>query len=238
MFKTFKQRSTHPELMDDQGTGFHVFGDCLHDLRIVNICSLAYRPILSWLRQTIAGLHSSRSISIIDVGSGGGDTLRKIAQWAIRHKQAVDLTGVDLNAWSKQYADQATPASLNIKFETADIFDFAPTRQVDFIISSLFTHHLDDEQLVRFLRWMEIHAKQGWLINDLHRHPVAYFLIKYASRLLGFHYMVQHDGPVSVARGFTKSEWIRHLTQADIPSDQIEICWFFPFRYRVVRRMP
>jgi hypothetical protein len=127
---------------------------------------------------------------------------------------------------------------MNIKFETADIFDFAPSRQFNFAISSLFTHHLNDEQIVNFLQWMERHTNQGWLINDLHRHPAAYFLIKYASRLLGFHYMVQHDGPISVARSFSKKDWVRYLISANIPLNETEIQWFFPFRYSIVRRKP
>lgn len=243
MFPSFSKRSIQPELMDDPQIGFDDFRDCLSDLALVNICTFAYRPALHWLRRIVDQYTSlrfrsivpERPISIIDIGCGGGDTLRKIAQWAVQHRQAFDLIGVDHNPWSKQYADQATPSWLNIKFETTDIFEFEPARQADFVISSLFTHHLNDEQLVRFLQWMERHAKHGWLINDLHRHPLAYFLIKYTSRLLRFHYMVQHDGPISVARAFTKADWVKYLIAADVPLDQVKIRWFFPFRYSVVR---
>jgi len=220
--------------MDDPNITCEVFGDCLHDLAIVNTLSLGYRPTLHWLAQIFKN-DQTQTISIVDIGSGGGDMLRRISYLAAKYKLSVTLTGVDLNPCAAQYALKATPSSLPIKFETSDIFDFAPERQFDFAISSLFVHHLSDEQLTRFLQWMDRHATKGWFINDLHRHPVAYFFIKYLSRLFGFHHMVQHDGPISVKRAFTKADWLRALTAASIPLDQTTIRWFFPFRYCIER---
>jgi len=234
----FKKRSLQTELMDDPVISSKDYQDCLRDLGIVNRGTLAYRPVLNWLRQITKRLSFKRTISILDVGSGGGDTLRHIAKWAAKHNKPVDLLGVDLNGWSKQYADQVTPASVPITFKTANIFDLDESQNFDFIISSLFTHHLTDEQLVQFLQWMDKHATYGWLINDLHRHPIAYYFSKYVFRFLRLHYMVQNDGPISVARAFTKADWEKYLKAAGIPSDQIEISWFFPFRYRVVRWKP
>ena len=146
--------------------------------------------------------------------------------------------GIDLNPWSKQYADQATPAPPAIRFITGDIFRMAPSPAPDFIISSLFTHHLGDELLICFLQWMERHARHGWFINDLHRHPVPYYFFKRASRLLRLNEMVQHDGPISIARAFVKADWIKYLAAAQIPLNQVEIRWFFPFRIGIARRKP
>jgi hypothetical protein len=113
------------------------------------------------------------------------------------------LTGVDVNPWSKQSAESVTAPYAPIQYETSDIFSFDPEHRADFIISSLFTHHLADNEIVKFLRWMDRHATRGWFINDLHRHPLPFFLIRYATRLLRFGPMVQYDGPISVARAFT-----------------------------------
>jgi len=238
MFHSFDRRSAQTELMDDPAIGFTAFADCLRDLAIVNILSRGYSPTLDWLKRVFKHTPPGERISIVDVGSGGGDMLRRIAQAAARQGRKVDLTGVDLNPWSARYAQTAAPSSPLITYETSDIFDFAPERKFDFVISALFTHHLDDEQLVRFLQWMERHAVKGWLINDLHRHPLAYFLFKYLSRLLRLDYMVQHDGAISVARAFTKADWTRALTAAGIPIAQITIRWCFPFRYAIERYRP
>jgi 2-polyprenyl-3-methyl-5-hydroxy-6-metoxy-1,4-benzoquinol methylase len=238
MFTNFAHRSKKLELMDDAGIGYDAFCDCLHDLERVNVLSFGYRPTLKWFSHIYNWLKPAHPLVIIDVGSGGGDTLRQLAKQAAHRKKSVTLTGVDLNPWSKQYADSVTPPRLNIHFATSDIFTFNPVHNADFVICSLFTHHLDDEAVVGFLKWLERHSRHGWFINDLHRHPVAYFLIKYLSRLFRFHYMVQNDGPISVARAFTKSDWIKYLQAANIPADQVTIRWFFPFRYCIERRQP
>ena len=142
---------------------------------------------------------------------------------------------MDLNPWSKRSAEQLTPANAQIRFETSDIFRFEPGA-IDLIISSLFTHHLSDSKLVRFLRWMDQHAVRGWFINDLHRHPVPSFLFTHAARVLFFDRMVRYDGPLSIARAFTASDWRRLLAAAGMPSKRTRIDWFFPFRYCVAGR--
>jgi SAM-dependent methyltransferase len=227
----FSRRSIEAELMDDASVTFEAFRNCLRDLEIVNRCTLSHRPTLHWLKRVLPVILNDR-ISILDVGSGGGGMLRRIANWARTNGQQVELVGVDLNPWSKRSAEQLTPSDAPIRFETADIFSFEPGR-IDFIISSLFTHHLPDSEVVRFLRWMDQHAVRGWFINDLHRHPLPRFVIRHATRLLSFDRMVRYDGPVSVARAFTASDWRSLLAAAGIPAERTRIDWFFPFRYCV-----
>jgi hypothetical protein len=106
---------------------------------------------------------------------------------------------------------------------------------VDLIISSLFAHHLPEDALLRFLGWMEATARLGWFVNDLHRHPLPYHLFGPASRVLRMHRFVQHDGPVSIARGFRTAEWRGLLAQAGIPSTEIGVAWWMPFRLCVSR---
>ncbi len=227
----FSCRSHQLEMMDGDAIGFEDFRQCLHDLELVNVCTLAYRPTLHWLKATLRKDKSGQPVSILDVGSGGGDMLRRIWRWAERSGRKTCLAGVDRNPWSKKSAESSTPPDAPIQYETADIFSFDPDRRADFIISSLFTHHLSDDEVVKFLRWMDRHAAQGWFINDLHRHPLAFFLIRYVTRLLRFGPMVQYDGPLSVARAFTAADWRRLVAEAGIPAERVCISWFFPFRY-------
>jgi len=233
MEQDFSCRSHQLEMMDGDAIGFEDFQNCLRGLEIVNVCTLAYRPTLHWLKRTLSGVKSRQPVSILDVGSGGGGMLRKIWKWAPRSGREIHLTGVDLNPWSKKSAESFTPADVPIQYETSDIFSFDPDRRADFIISSLFTHHLSDGEVVKFLQWMDCHAIQGWFINDLHRHPLPFFFIRYAMRLLGAGPMVRHDGPISVARAFTAADWRRLVADAGIPAERIRINWFFPFRYCV-----
>jgi SAM-dependent methyltransferase len=236
MEQDFSCRSHQLEMMDGDAIGFEDFQNCLRGLEIVNVCTLAYRPTLHWLKKTLSDVNSRQPVSILDVGSGGGGMLRKIWKWAQGRGCETYLTGVDLNPWSKKSAESVTSPYAPIQYETADIFSFDPDRRADFIISSLFTHHLSDNEVVKFLQWMDRHATQGWFINDLHRHPLPFFFIRYAMRLLGAGPMVQHDGPISVARAFTAADWRRLVAEAGIPTERIRINWFFPFRYCVAGR--
>ncbi|MEA3196495.1 MAG: hypothetical protein QOF32_547 [Gammaproteobacteria bacterium] len=231
----FSRRSTQPERMDTEPLSFAAFHAYLRDLAVINICTLAYRPTLQWLRGALRAEKPQRPVSVIDIGSGGGDMLRRIWKWADKRKIEADLIGVDLNPWSKQSAETTTGA-MPIRFETSNIFDFRPDRRADFIISSLFAHHLTDDEVISFIRWMDAHAVHGWFINDLHRHPLPYFFIKCFTRFFGFDRLVQHDAPLSVARAFVMADWHRLLMTAGIPMERIRITWFFPFRYGVACR--
>jgi 2-polyprenyl-3-methyl-5-hydroxy-6-metoxy-1,4-benzoquinol methylase len=175
-------------------------------------------------------------VSVLDVGSGGGDMLRKIWKLLQRRDLEAELTGVDLNPWSKQSAEADTPQEMNIRYETSNVFALDPARQADFIISCNFTHHLTDAELVRFIKWMDSHAVRGWFINDLHRHPLPYYFVKTVFRVLPLSRMMKSDGPISISRAFVAADWRRLLTEAGIPRARVSIKWFFPFRYVVACR--
>ena len=233
----FSRRNALTELMDADDTDFATFRDCLVDLAKVNLLTLAYRPTLRFFADLArAGrLPRDRPISVVDVGSGYGDMLRKIDRWAMRRGLRLDLTGVDLNPWSARTAAAATAPDRPIRYVTANIFEYAPPQPIDIVISSLFTHHLDDAALVRFIAWMEATATIGWFVNDLHRHPLPYHVFRASSRALRFHHFVQHDGPISIARAFAPADWRRVLAAAGVAPGAADVRWRFPFRLCVAR---
>ena len=77
--RDFSRRSLEAELMDNASVTFEAFRNCLRDLEIVNRYTLAYRPTLRWLKRTLRNVNSTDYISILDVGSGDGGMLRRIA---------------------------------------------------------------------------------------------------------------------------------------------------------------
>jgi hypothetical protein len=230
----FSRRSNERELMDRADIGFAEFHHCLQSLATINALTLAYRPTLTWLQPW---LESGERLHIVDVGSGGGDMLRRIsARRAKIRKQSkqsglhdsLDLMGVDLNPWSQRSAELCN-SNVRIRHITTDVFNFQPKWPVDLVISNLFTHHLSESRLVQFLQWMDRHARKGWFINDLHRHALPYYGIKLATRLFSRNLLIRNDAPVSVARAFTKPDWQRLLLHAGIESD-VRIRRYFPFR--------
>src|ERR1700742_2303823 len=106
----FSRRNDLTELMDSDETDFATFRDCLVDLAKVNRLTLAYRPTLRHFADLdrAGRLPRDRAITVVDVGSGFGDMLRKLDRWAMRRGLRLDLTGVDLNPWSARTAGEVT----------------------------------------------------------------------------------------------------------------------------------
>jgi len=128
----FARRSSATELMDSPSIGFDEFHQCLRQLTIVNGCVLAYRPTLRWLKAMLRDAPADKTISILDVGSGGGDMLRKIRQLTRQRGINAELTGVDLNPWAKQSAEFDTPPEYPLRDVGHLAFD--PLRRADYIM--------------------------------------------------------------------------------------------------------
>jgi SAM-dependent methyltransferase len=229
-----RERSRARELMDAEPVDLATFEACLKDLERINRWTGSYRITLGWLER-LRRVHGLRRLVLVDVGSGYGDMLRRIAAWGEAQGVALDLMGVDLNPQSTALAARASHTQPAIRYLTADVFELSPALGPDVVISSLFAHHLDDRQLVRFLRWMEASARLGWLINDLHRHPIPYGIARWAPRLLHMNRLVRHDAAVSVARSCVRRDWARLLAEAGVAGPPTTVNWRFPFRYAVAR---
>jgi len=217
-----------PELMDS-GCSYEDFRDCLRSLGKVNRWLRGYRPTLAWLDRLPRGLHEP--IHIVDVGSGGGDYLRQIATWARRRDLAVQLTGIDLNPYSARAALESTPKELGITWVTCDALVYQPDKPIDIVVSSLLAHHLEDEEIVALLEWMEVTAQSGWFINDLERAKWSYRMFSWVP----WHPIVRHDGPVSFRRAFREEDWVRLLGAANISQEAVTLEYWRPGRLCVGR---
>ncbi len=222
------RRAQLAELMDDETVDYDTLRACLADLARVNVVTLGYRPTLAFLeRLARAGRWpAGRPLEVLDVGCGYGDMLRVIARWAHGRGLAVSLTGLDRSPWSARAAQGLPSPGAPIRWITQDLFDY--DGEADLVISALFTHHLDDAQLARFLAWMDRRARIGWFVNDLSRSPLAYYGFAVLARLMGWHRFVRHDGPVSIRRAFRAEDWRGLLAQAQVGGARIQPR--FPFR--------
>ena len=230
----FSRRAELTELMDEPCSR-EVLRACLKDLHRVNRWFLGYRPTLRWLDSL--ELHKlDAPICIVDVGCGYGDTLRQIEKWAQERGISAKLTGCDLNPDTVVIAAEASADPSRIEWVAADVFHYQSTEPIDIVVSSLFTHHLAESDIVRFLQWMEEHARVGWFINDLSRAPIPYHLFNAFSKVAHLHPFVQHDGPVSFARAFVPDDWRRMCAAAGLRDDEFDIEGFTPGRLCVGRR--
>lgn len=218
------------ELMDAPDLDPQVYAAVLADLARVNQVTMAARPTLSFLERAIG---RRQSLTLLDVGFGDGDMLRRIARWAAARGIRASLTGIDLNPNSVGAAAARTPPGLPIRYLAGDYAALGEGH--DCIISSLVAHHMSEAELDGFLRYMETHARCGWIINDLHRHRLAYHGFPLLARIARWHPIVRHDGQLSVARAFRPHEWPAILARAGVDPAVATVERWFPFRLCVTR---
>jgi 2-polyprenyl-3-methyl-5-hydroxy-6-metoxy-1,4-benzoquinol methylase len=221
-----------PELMDGD-CSYDDFRSCLRSLEQVNRWLLGYRPTIAWLKRLPQGLRDR--VHIVDVGSGGGDLLRRVAGWARRRGFPVQLTGIDLNPYAARAAAETTPEELKIAWVTGDALVYQPEKPVDIVVSSLMAHHLEDEEIIALLQWMEVTAQLGWFINDLERSAWSCRMFGWMGEMVEWHRFVRHDGPVSFRRAFRKEDWVRLLAAAEVPLATVTVKHWRPGRLCVGR---
>jgi SAM-dependent methyltransferase len=226
----FSRRAPGPEWMDGEDVDQETFAACIRDLALVNTVTLARRPTLAFIDAALAAA-GGRTLTVLDVGYGAGDMLRAVAK---RFGARVRLIGIDLNPRSEPVARAMTPGDMTIDYRTGDAYAISRDEPIDLVISSLVTHHMTDPEQLGFLGWMETRGRLGWQVNDLHRHWFPWYGFGALAAVMRWHPFVRHDGPLSIARAFTRSDWEQRLRQAGIA--QAKIAWWFPFRYCVEHR--
>ncbi len=234
----FRHRAQLTERMDEPCSREQLRG-CLRDIARINRWTFASRPVFHWLNQLTRSIPLlPEPLRILDVGSGYGDGLRRLERWARINRIRVELTGLDLNPDAIAIAKEASLASSQIHWIASDIFQYAPQRPFHLVFSSLFAHHLSEDDIVRFLVWMETNAQLGWLINDLSRAPIPYHAIRFIAKAARLHPFVQYDAPVSIARAFVSEDWQQMCAAAGLNEADVRIEGFKPARLCVSRRKP
>lgn len=229
----FSQRSTEAEIMDDLSTPERELRINLKELETINKYLGGYNVILSALNK----LNIKNNTTIIDLGSGGGDTLRAIAKWGRKRKIKLYLIGVDWNEVMATYGKEHSAQYPEITYRTADIFDNQLDNiHADVVTCSLFCHHFEHDALVKLIRRMQQLASKTVIINDLHRHWFAYYSIKVITAIFSKTYVVKNDAPLSVARALTKKEWKKVMFDAGI--NEYKIKWKWAFRWLITFKKP
>ena len=211
------------------------FAACVADLAKVNTVTMARAPTLRFVDQALTEMPTGTVPTILDVGFGAGDMLRSIRAMLRRKRRKARLIGIDLNWRSEAIARALDGSDTGIEWRTGDAFALPPDEAPDLVISSLVTHHMDDAEIIRFLSWMEMTARRGWFVNDLHRHALAWYGFSAMAAVARWHPFVRHDGPLSIARSFRRDDWQDMLARAGV-AQHASVRWRFPFRYCVERR--
>lgn len=233
----FKQRSQQPELMDDITLATPMLAKNLQEIAITNRLFGARRVLLQAL-DTINKKYdhefSKRTITIADLGCGGGDLLANMDSWAIQKKLAVEFIGVDVNSFMVQQTKKNIKNGNPTVYRVGSILDqqFINSLNMDVACLNSITHHFTDTEMIKLLQDLKQKVNYAIIINDLRRHWFSYYAIKFITKIFRSSYLTQHDAPLSVLRAFREEELRSVLSAAGISSFQIKRAW--AFRWQII----
>ena len=227
----WKTRSNKKELLD-LGSNYYTKKEYAHCLKMLFRVNYLFGTFYS-TKQTLKKF--PKNSSLIDIGCGGGLFLLKLSQYFPNMR----LRGYDISQEAIQCAQQELQdwqmksQACNVSFHLQAIPSLEIAEDnIDVVLSTLVCHHLTDSEIIHFLQKSQSLARKAVIINDLHRHPLAYFFYALLSPFLFRNRLITHDGLISIQRGFTRKEWEFYLNQAKI--SQYQIKWCFPFRWKII----
>jgi SAM-dependent methyltransferase len=201
MWPDLTHRSTALELMDDRSIGGDELAEALRQLRNINRWLGSGWPTLEGVLRLWWRAGRPARLSILDVGAGSGDVNRLLLDWADRCGIALQISLVDIHPETCAAAAAYYRDDPRVQVICSDLLRLG-TQPADIVSAALFTHHFASEQLPAVFAALARPARIGVVVNDLHRHPLAWAGIWLATRLFSRNRMIRHDAPLSVQRGF------------------------------------
>jgi 2-polyprenyl-3-methyl-5-hydroxy-6-metoxy-1,4-benzoquinol methylase len=231
VFLKTQHRTDDPEIMDD----FDLEGDALKIAldKIAKINQLlgGNQLTLKGVEKLLKKVSDSASITIVDVGCGNGDMLRKLADFGLQNNLNLELIGVDANNYTVNYAIDLSVKYPNIKYRCEDIFSKSFNElRCDIMLCTLTLHHFKNNEIIRLLTLFNENSRLGFVVNDLHRNAIAYRLFQVLCFVFRMNEMSREDGLTSILRGFKKEELIAF--SEGLRFKKYSIQWKWAFRYQ------
>ena len=229
-FISTKNRTDKEELMDDFSIGGDLLRDTLDKLENINRWLGGNLMTVKALKKVLKNHPKEQELTIADIGCGHGDILRDVAKFGRKNGYKMKLIGMDANPTAIAYANELSTEFPELSFKTEDIFSEAfKNRKFDVVLATLFLHHFKEAQLTSFLGNTLKQTKIGIVVNDLHRHKLAYYLFMLLSVFIKNN-MIIEDGLTSVLRGFKRNELV-HISNKLKVKPQISWKWAFRFQW-------
>ena len=218
-------RHLQHELMDQPGLDANKQRTALNAIAGIN--SLAFTHRLYWKAiRPLAERPASRPVRVLDVACGSGDVAVKLAKIAQRAELPIIVDGCDDSPIAVSLAqERAELAQVPSRFFKFDVLNGVWPDDYDVITTSLFMHHLRNDEAVHVLRQMANSARRMVLVNDLIRSPFGYLLARFGVPLITRSPLIHFDAPTSVASSFTPKELISLAHRAGMLGATISSCW-------------
>lgn len=215
--------------MLDRPAPFADLCQSLDDIARFNACFGGSFLTLRHLKRLVAALPADRAVTVLDVGTGGGDIPRALVRWARRAGRPLRVFALDRDAETLRAAAARMSDYPEITLVRGDALALpVRSRSVDVAISALVLHHLPPAGAAASLAEMDRVARRGLVANDLFRSRVGHAVVWLATRLLARNRMSRHDGPMSVRRAYTLPEVESLARRADLVDVRVHrYAWAF-----------
>jgi 2-polyprenyl-3-methyl-5-hydroxy-6-metoxy-1,4-benzoquinol methylase len=226
-------RSYEKELIDDFTLENDALRQNLEELALINTYLGGNQVTVSGLSQVLNTVSIRQPLQVGDIGCGGGDMLKVMARWFKKKQVNADFIGIDANDFMIDFAQKRTQDFNNISYLHENIFSESfQKHHFDIVTMTLFCHHFTDEQLIQLFSQLKTQTKYALVINDIHRHWLAYYAIAWITKLFLKSYLVKNDAKLSVWRAFRKNDLEKVVRKAGF--QKFSIRWRWAFRWEVV----
>ncbi len=172
-------------------------------------------------------------VTLLDLGTGGAGFPLALAAWARQKRLPVRILAVDWSQRNLKATETAVsqhPEILRIQADARRLP--VAIGQVDYVISSLFMHHLAPEPLIQVLRASFDLARCGVIMSDLVRGWLPYFAFQLVQPVFARNFLTRNDGALSVRRAYTVDELECMSRLAGLPGARVYA--HFPWRMTLV----
>jgi 2-polyprenyl-3-methyl-5-hydroxy-6-metoxy-1,4-benzoquinol methylase len=225
------RRSDEEEEMDNFSMKGEILKDALDKIANINRLLGGNKVTLQGVKLLTNNLDTSKTLTVADLGCGNGDMLRMLADYGQKQGFKMKLVGIDANDFTINHARSLSTAYENISYHCSDIFSKDSQENIyDIILCTLTLHHFKDHEIDQLISDFLLKAKIGFIVNDLHRSAIAYYLFKALCFVFNLNEMSEKDGLVSILRGFKKSDLERFSVKFKFKNYTLK--WKWAFRYQ------
>lgn len=226
-------RSKEIEIMDDLDMSGELLINTLDKLANINKWLGGNKLTLDGIKILLKDQPKDKLIRIVDLGCGHGDMLRKVAEFGRKNGYKFELLGIDANQTTIDYGIQLSANFPEISYRKEDVLSKEFENQAyDIALCTLFLHHFEDDLALDFIQALLKNAKIGVVVNDLHRHKLAYYLFKIVTLPIK-NEMIKKDGLTSILKAFKRidlEEFSKKLNSKSTIKNTIT--WRWAFRYQ------
>ncbi|MDG5815346.1 methyltransferase domain-containing protein [Chitinispirillales bacterium ANBcel5] len=197
-------RSQEPEIMDSKSCDTKQLIKTLQQFKLVNLLFSRVRYLLK--QSVLSDLEKVKEASLLDMGCGGCD----ISLWLIRRCREkglrCNITCVDYDPRIVSFGKHLCKDYPEIDFIISDLTQVLKANKYDYVVANHVLHHFSDDELQTLIPLIFTASKRLFLLNDLYRSAISYYLFPLLSKPFFHNSFICEDGKRSIKRGFLKEE--------------------------------